>query len=367
MKRIIKRLVYSGISAFLGGVLLNLCLYLWILGEYNQAICFSTNIANAISNHKIDVLFSGYLFTSLTIVIQLWVYLNQQLNTPLFSIPSDVIRKRAHTFGKIDVTKICRKLNALETGIESILWEFDEFNNFYNFENRCLTCDTTATNTMHVCSEIKNAVKIKRRNRITDIANCLIFKKWKLNFLQYNEFFATETRKPSEIIDEDRYYYETQKSELKKKNVNTAQRILILRRSDLLSEMTNNRCDVEDFIRLNTEARRGQKKISLKVITYQNASTPIDVFARFNIDRGLFDFVISKKGSRKTAFAQNINQRYLRSFDSTHEIDILDIEKFLNAFVDLFRTPVSNNTTTEDIRYSGEINSITDIQTFMYQ
>jgi len=375
MKRVVRKIVYSAIIAFITGALLNLCLYLWILGEYAPEICFSTNIANVINGHKIDVLFSGWLFASLSIIIQLWSYLSQQLNTPLHSIPSDIIRKQAHTFGEIDVTKICRRLTALETGIHSILWEFDGINDFNDFEKRCLICDPANVDTIHNCNAIKEAVKIKRRHRITDIANCLVFNKWKINFLLNNVFFATETRRPSEIVDKDKYYYQKQKNELKSRNVDKAQRLLILSRSNLQDEITNHNNKVSDFIKLNTEANDKQKKLTLKIITYTNNIS--DVFAKFGIDRKLYDFVISKKESKvfknkkliskKTVFAQNTDDKLLRSFDSTREIDKFDIEKFLTAFDDLYNAAASVDATTDDIRFSAEINNINDIKTHMYQ
>jgi hypothetical protein len=123
-----------------------------------------------------------------------------------------------------------------------------------------------------------------------------------------------------------------------------------------------NKIKLDEFIKLNTESHNKQKVIELKIITYQNEV--IDVFTKFDIDKRLFDFVISKKGSRKTVFAQNTDNSLLRSFDSTHEIDRLDINKFLTAFDELYKTEATSS--TDDIRYSKVINTINDIESHMY-
>jgi len=330
-----KRILLPAIAAFIITVILSL--FLVVLIEWKNA-SFATetiNVKNIVLTRLFEILFAGYICSSMIAIFQMLSLINRQLNAPLSSIQSELLRNQTHVFGVKDVVKIQRKLNALETGTRSILWEFDEIGvHFNNFEEKCITSSSTGCSGIHVCDEIIKAVKEHRRKRIIAIADCLIIKG---NLWSPSNFFATETKRPSMMTPEDLHYYAQQKVTLKNKKVNTAIRLLILNKNDLRDEFTVHakKEALLNFIKSNIEYNQNtQKEITLKIITCEDAIS--DMFSPYHLHNNLFDFVISQKGSKRTVFAQNTDTKDLEYLDSDTASENSHIQGFLDTFTALY-------------------------------
>lgn len=363
MGRIVKNII---IGAFLGyaiAFILTLGFY-WFTGEFNPNpntfLGFTNALFALIKQNAAGLIFLPYFTSSVTVISQLGFYLNQQLDAPLHSIESSLIRKQAYAFIREEINTMCSSLRKLKEndGLQNILWEVRELE---DFENKCINHTTGhPTGTMHFCNNIQKTVSFRRRKRITDIANCLILKKTYRWWWKKNEFLATETRVPSEIISNE-FYYTTQKRELKKRNVDNAQRLLILSRKELCDEMTNHKDAMERFIALNLP-EENHYGFKLKIITYPESSDMSEMFRHLgrHLPDNLYDFAISKKGGKINVFAQNSTE--LRIFESSKDNNSYS-EDFYKVFTELY---IKEETLTGDFRISSEINGINDVKKELY-
>lgn len=315
---------------------------------YKMASKNSWECKDIIKDEWSEIVFFSFFVPSIFLIIHLFRMLSNQLNNPLSVIQSELIKKEAHNFGKNNMDLIANTLSTMiSDDTSSILWEFKNLD-LGEFEIDCLRCSPGAK--PHECGKINKIVKIQRRRRITQIANCLI--------LSGGEYYATETKKPSSLIELDKSYYENQKKCLKSKSVKKACRLLILKRDILIDELATKREQLEQYVEYNIENSKDEQKITFKIISFTNDIG--DVFQLDNINKQFYDFVVSKKNKQITVFAQNRNN-YLTSYDSTHENNSDTAQSFYKAFDRLF----SHKSEIGAISYSKEINSFVDVETFI--
>ena len=350
MRKIIRSLLMSGVASFIFCAVVTMCLYLWLGSEYNSEKSVWINIVEVWSKHRVDVIFYGYLPASIFIIIQLCKLLNNQLDKKLLSIPT-IVKNEARIFGEEIISNIAKTLNTLfENKKKSILWEFETLN-LNKFEANCIDCGSGGK--PHDCNKIISLIRRKRRHRITQIANCLIF--------DNGDFFAAESiKKPSEIDANDEQYYKEQKKFLKKHKVKKAHRFLIIRKSDLNTEINSNKNKFKKFVTINTDNTDGVP-ITLKIITYQNEIE--DVFSVENQTISEFhDFVLAKENrlffnnkSKITIFAQNTSDE-LRFYDSKKETHSNVVQRY-NKWVNFICEKTED--ITANVSYS---NNITEFQ-----
>lgn len=317
----------------------------------------------------LEMLITIYIPSSILIIYHLIKMLKPQLYNPLFSIKSKLLEKKGFDFSKDSVIKISSTFSSLlENEKNNILWELEHIE-LNRLEQECLNCDFSMTNGLQ-CNDIHTHIRKHRRIRITTIADSLILRN---SFFSKNEYFATETRLPSSIIDDDREYYNNQKENLKKYKPKKACRLLILKKNDIKKELNSNRPALKDFIKWNNVIYREgikiqlkkkkriqlikEKKLQLKIIVYNDKLD--DVFSSYALS-SFYDFVVSKKRKHFTVFAQN-ESNVLTSYDSSYENSENSVKLFYDAFQGLFNHDSSAN----GIAYSEIITSIDEAETFI--
>ena len=312
------------------------------------------------------------------VAIRLHSKIKHQLQTPLFSIQSKILRKKGHFFSKEVVTRISGTFaTMLERETPTILWELEGLS-LQNIESSCLHCK--ALNIPKSCMGIPHAILVKRRHRITDIARSLILRK--------GVYYATETRTPSKLVHYDAVYYTDQAQQLKKHKVKSTCRLLILTNKMLTDELNNNPDALREFITWNTNSTSVQhitffdtfrkfipwntkvnstkrnEKTHFKIIACCSSDNIDQVFESngLELDR-FYDFVVSKRRKKITVFAQSSNY-ILTSFDSTYDSTKNNAEKFYDAFITL-----KNKTTGEhvygEVSYSAAINTFDEAKQFI--
>lgn len=309
------------------------------------------DVANIIINDWPELVIFTFLIPSFGVIFHLYRMIETQINNSLSSINSELIREEAHNFGKSSIDTIANTLSTMiSEDTSSILWEFKNLD-LDNFEKGCLNCGQGGKPN-HNCATISNTIKIQRRRRITQIANCLI--------LNSGEYYATETKRPSELIGTDKTYYEIQRKSLKLKNVKKAYRLLILKKDVLKDELANKKSMFQRYISYNIEnSNTNEKNISLKIIAFKSQIK--DVFRDDGIQKQFYDFVISKKKRKITVFAQN-KDHYLTSYDSSHDNNAETAKQFYDAFERLFN---HSEDLTGDICFSKEISTFEDVANFI--
>ena len=314
----------------------------------------SNSIENVNNSDLIDNLITiisvgvTILTTLFIIIIRFHKLINLQLDNMLQDVPN-IVKKIARTFGEEIISNIASTLSTLsENKKKHILWEFKTLQ-LNDFEKDCVNCQGRTT--PHNCNRIIASVKRERRNRITRIANSLIF--------DNGVFFATETLLPSEIKKiTDKYYdyYNAQKTFLKQHGIQKAHRFLIVQKDKLNTEITSNENEFKLFVDSNI-APNGGIPLSLKIITYKE-----DINDVFFIDNetisDFHDFVLAKKckkipiGKNKvTIFAQNANDelKFFNSEKGTHGVAIQRYNKWVDSMCQ------KTKETTANVSYSDNI------------
>lgn len=302
----------------------------------------------------LEILLTIYIPSTFLLIYHLIRLLKSQLNNPLLSIKSKLLEKTGYEFSKNSVEKISSTFaTLLENEIQNILWEFEHIE-LKDLEQACLHCSLNLNPTM-TCNNIPISIRKYRRIRVTTIANSLILQN---NFFSKNEYLATETRRPSNIIDIDRNYYENQKKNLTKFKPTKACRLLILSKNDLKDELLNKRDLLTEFVNYNNIKYTEKNKVQLKIIAHNGNIN--EVFSEYELD-SYYDFAISKKRNQITVFAQNPNN-FLSSYDSSYENSRHKAETFYNAFMELFNydSKYYNGTV-----FSDEIHTIEEVEVFI--
>lgn len=313
------------------------------------------------------------------VAIRLHSKIKHQLQTPLFSIQSKILRKKGHLFSKEVVTRISGTFaTMLERETPTILWELESLS-LQNIESNCLHCKTL--NIHKSCMGIPHAILVKRRHRITDIARSLILRK--------GIYYATETRAPSKLVHYDEVYYNNQAKQLNKYKVKSTCRLLILTNKMLTEELSNHPDALRRFITWNTnstpvyhktffdalkklipwntnvDSAKRNENTHFKIIACDSSDNNIDlVFESNDLELDMFyDFVVSIRRKKITVFAQSSNY-ILTSFDSTYDSTKNNAEKFYNAFITLKDKTIGEHK-YGTVSYSAAINTFDDAKQFI--
>jgi hypothetical protein len=301
----------------------------------------------------LDIFITICIPSIILVIYELKRRLKTQLHNPLYDIKSKLLQKKAFEFSKESVIKISSTFcTLLLNENKNILWELEHIE-LKELEQTCLNGNIIIDKDK-LCNTIYTCIKKQRRIRITTIADSLILRN---SFFIKNEYYATETRLPSCIIDDDRGYYEKQRNYLLKYKTKKACRLLILKKTDIIQELKEKKKFLEDFIVNNNVEYEKGKTLQLKIIVYNNVLE--DVFSDVSLD-SYYDFVISKKGKKTTVFAQN-EKNVLALYDSSNENHQKETELFCKAFDDLF----NHENTSIDITYSNLIKTIKDAEDFI--
>lgn len=318
----------------------------------------STDLKVITTDGWIEIIIFSYIVPSLFLIIHLFNLLKRQLHNPLFSINSKLLEKTGFYFSKESVITISSTFSTLlNNENKNILWELEQIE-LNDLEQACLTCNQIV-NPQAGCSNIPKCIKKNRRIRITTIAESLIMPN---SWFKKNEYYATETRLPSSIIDDDREYYINQKKTLEKYKPIKARRILIVKKDDIKNELKKYPINLTEFINSNINIEyRKNKHLEFKIIAYNKSLDNVFFNVKLN---SYYDFVISKKGKQITVFAQNA-KNYLTAFDSSYENNEQNAGTFYNKFQELFNQKKPTTTNNDIIVYSDVITTFEEAETFI--
>jgi len=204
MKQKIQKIIWQEVITI---ILALLALIIFKVNVYDK------NLDEIFSKKNIlEIFITIYIPSTFLLIFHLIKMLKLQLYNPLLSIKSKLLEKKACDFSKDSVIRISGTFSTLlENENKNILWELEHIE-LNGLEQACLNCRFDIKEDMN-CNNIPSRIRKHRRIRITTIADSLILRN---SFFSKNEYYATETRLPSSIIDDDRNYYDNQKNNFKK-------------------------------------------------------------------------------------------------------------------------------------------------------
>ena len=279
-------------------------------------------------------------------------------------IESKKIKSISSEFINDAIDKISKKFKTLlDDDSDTILWEF-ELIGYSKLENEISKLESSA---------LFQKINSIKRNRITTIANSLIHNDFDFFISRFkiigkkNQYFSTETRRPSVIEGIDIDFRKKQKKFLENFKPNESKRILILSIEELIDEFSNNKNKkaLNSFINWNDYIydKKNNKKTSLNIVAFRNN---IDqVFSGCTELDGYYDFVISRKSSKITVFAQKENKITL--FDSEVKDNVSNTKKYYECYEDFIKSfSDENKKINRNIFYSKEINGkIKNVEEFI--
>jgi len=235
-------------------------------------------------------------------------------------IDSKLIKDVTTNYMSRSIYRITNKFDELLSGNAShnMLWELEcldlgEYENMKNLE-------------IDKCDDIVRKIKVRRRKRITEIANELIMKN--------ATYYATETKRPSQISDTDVAFRDRQLELLKKLKPKKVHRFLVLHAWDVVTEFNECKDDLQSFIEFNNFNSDLGIASGLNVLAYTSGLEDFAHIYHGNLN-SYYDFAICKRKSlfRRdwvTVFAQN--DKAVTFFDSKKPTNKHSAKQFVDFY-----------------------------------